>query len=213
VSDDLPPGSLPWLHDLARWVGTWLFVPVYQVRVHHRDRIPATGAVVLVANHSAFVDGPLLFGLLGRRAVFLTKQEMFSGVIGWWLPRIGQLAVRRGEPDRRALTAALDVLRAGGLIGVFPEGTRGAGEVAAVQHGAAWLARTSGAEVLPVVCRGTRRPDGSGRRWRPKVDVLVGEPLTVATGGGRAGLATATEAVRAELAGMVRELDDVRSRT
>jgi 1-acyl-sn-glycerol-3-phosphate acyltransferase len=213
VSADLPPGSLPWLHDLARWVGTWLFLPVYRVRVHHRDRIPPTGPVVLVANHSAFVDGPLLFGLLGRRAVFLTKQEMFSGVVGWWLPRIGQLAVRRGEPDRRALTTAVDVLRAGGLIGVFPEGTRGAGEVAAAQHGAAWLARTAGAEVLPVVCRGTRRPDGSGRRWRPKVDVLVGEPLTVATGGGRAGLATATEAVRAELAGMVRELDDVRSRT
>jgi 1-acyl-sn-glycerol-3-phosphate acyltransferase len=213
VSADLPPGSLPWLHDLARWVGTWLFLPVYRVRVHHRDRIPPTGPVVLVANHSAFVDGPLLFGLLGRRAVFLTKQEMFSGVIGWWLPRIGQLAVRRGEPDRRALTTAVDVLRAGGLIGVFPEGTRGAGEVAAAQHGAAWLARTAGAEVLPVVCRGTHRPDGSGRRWRPKVDVLVGEPLTVATGGGRAGLATATETVRAELAEMVRELDDVRSMT
>jgi 1-acyl-sn-glycerol-3-phosphate acyltransferase len=213
VSADLPPGSLPWLHDLARWVGTWLFLPVYRVRVHHRDRIPPTGPVVLVANHSAFVDGPLLFGLLGRRAVFLTKQEMFSGVVGWWLPRIGQLAVRRGEPDRRALTTAVDVLRAGGLIGVFPEGTRGAGEVAAAQHGAAWLARTAGAEVLPVVCRGTRRPDGSGRRWRPKVDVLVGEPLTVATGGGRAGLATATETVRAELAEMVRELDDVRSMT
>ena len=213
MSADLPPGSLPWLHDLARWVGTWLFLPVYRVRVHHRDRIPPTGPVVLVANHSAFVDGPLLFGLLGRRAVFLTKQEMFSGVVGWWLPRIGQLAVRRGEPDRRALTTAVDVLRAGGLIGVFPEGTRGAGEVAAAQHGAAWLARTAGAEVLPVVCRGTRRPDGSGRRWRPKVDVLVGEPLTVATGGGRAGLATATETVRAELAEMVRELDDVRSMT
>jgi len=213
VSADLPPGSLPWLHDLARWVGTWLFLPVYRVRVHHRDRIPATGPVVLVANHSAFVDGPLLFGLLGRRAVFLTKQEMFSGVIGWWLPRIGQLAVRRGEPDRRALTTAMDVLRAGGLIGVFPEGTRGAGEVTAAQHGAAWLARTTGAEVLPVVCRGTRRPDGSGRRWRPQVDVLVGDPLTVPAGRGRAALATATETVRAELAGMVRELDDVRSRT
>jgi 1-acyl-sn-glycerol-3-phosphate acyltransferase len=213
VSADLPPGSSPLLHDLARWVGTWLFLPIYRVRVHHRDRIPATGPVVLVANHSALVDGPLLFGLLGRRAVFLTKQEMFAGVIGWWLPRIGQLAVRRGEPDRRALTAAVDVLRAGGLIGVFPEGTRGAGEVTAAQHGAAWLARTTGAEVLPVVCRGTRRPDGSGRRWRPQVDVLVGDALTVPSGRGRAGLATATETVRAELAGMVRELDDVRSRT
>jgi 1-acyl-sn-glycerol-3-phosphate acyltransferase len=183
------------------------------MRVHHRDRIPATGPVVLVANHSAFVDGPLLFGLLGRRAVFLTKQEMFAGPIGWWLPRIGQLAVRRGEPDRRPLLVAVDVLRAGGLIGVFPEGTRGSGEVAAAQHGAAWLARTTGAMVAPVVCRGTRRPDGTGRRWRPRVDVLVGEPLTIPSGGGRAGLITATETIRAALAGMVRELDDVRSRT
>jgi 1-acyl-sn-glycerol-3-phosphate acyltransferase len=213
VNADLPPGSWPWLHELARWVGAWLFRPFYRMRVHHRARIPATGPVVLVANHSAFVDGPLLFGLLGRRAVFLTKQEMFVGPIGWWLPRIGQLAVRRGEPDRRPLLVAVDVLRAGGLIGVFPEGTRGSGEVAAAQHGAAWLARTTGAVVVPVVCRGTRRPDGTGRRWRPRVDVLVGEPLTIPSGGGRAGLITATETVRAALAGMVRELDDVRSRT
>ncbi|MEN3266856.1 lysophospholipid acyltransferase family protein [Pseudonocardia sp.] len=213
MNADLPPGSWPWLHELARWVGAWLFRPFYRMRVHHRARIPATGPVVLVANHSAFVDGPLLFGLLGRRAVFLTKQEMFVGPIGWWLPRIGQLAVRRGEPDRRPLLVAVDVLRAGGLIGVFPEGTRGSGEVAAAQHGAAWLARTTGAVVVPVVCRGTRRPDGTGRRWRPRVDVLVGEPLTIPSGGGRAGLITATETVRAALARMVRELDDVRSRT
>lgn len=210
---DLPPGSWPWLHDLARWVGTWLFVPLYRLRVHHPERIPATGPVVLVANHSAFVDGPLLFGLLGRRAVFLVKYEMFRGPVGWALPRIGQLAVRRGEPDRRPLTAAVAVLRAGGLVGVFPEGTRGVGDVAAAQHGAAWLARTSGAQVVPVVFRGTRRPDGAHRRFRPRVDVLVGEPLGIPAGGGRAGLSAATETVRAVMAGMVRELDEVRSNT
>lgn len=210
---DLPPGSWPRLHDLARWVGTWLFRPLYRMRVYHRERVPTTGPVVLVANHSAFVDGPLLFGLFGRRAVFLVKQEMFAGPMGWALPLIGQLAVRRGEPDRRPLMAAVAVLRGGGLVGVFPEGTRGSGEVAAAQHGAAWLARTTGAVVLPVVCRGTRRPDGMGRRWRPRVDVLVGEPLGIPAGGGRGGLPAATETVRAELAGMVRELDEVRSRT
>jgi 1-acyl-sn-glycerol-3-phosphate acyltransferase len=138
---------------------------------------------------------------------------MFTGPAGWGLRRIGQLPVRRGQADRRPLTAAAAVLRAGGLVGVFPEGTRGSGEVAAAQHGAAWLARTSGAQVLPVVCRGTRRPDGARRRWRPRVDIVVGEPLTVAAGGGRAGLAAATETVRAELAGMVRELDELRNRT
>jgi 1-acyl-sn-glycerol-3-phosphate acyltransferase len=212
-SADLPPEAWPWLHDRGRWLASWLFLPFYRVHVHHRERIPARGAVVVVANHSAFVDGPLIFGLLGRRAVFWVKQEMFTGVAGWGLRRIGQLSVRRGSPDRRPLTAALEVLRGGGVVGVFPEGTRGSGEVAAAEHGAAWLARTSGATVLPVVARGTRRPEGSGRRWRPRVDVVVGEPLTIPAGGGRAGLAAATETLRTELAGMVRELDELRSKT
>ena len=206
---DLPPGASPRLHDLARWVGSWCFRPALRVRVHHGERIPPTGPVVLVANHSAFVDGPLLLGLVGRRAVFLTKQEMFRGPLAWLLPRIGQLAVRRGEPDPAPLRAAVGVLRGGGMVGVFPEGTRGAGDVAAVQHGAAWLARAAGAVVLPVVVRGTRR--GPRRRFRPRVDVLVGTPLTVAPGGGRAGLVAATETVRAALAGLVVELDEVRS--
>lgn len=198
------------MHDFARWIGSWCLYPGYRVRVHHLGRVPAGGPVVVVANHSAFVDGPLLFGLLGRRTVFLVKQEMFHGLLAWVLPRIGQVAVRRGTADRRPLTAALDVLRGGGLVAVFPEGTRTAGEVAAAQHGAAWLARTSGAVVLPVVCRGTRRPDGSPWRLRPRVDVLVGEPLTLPAGGGRAVLATATETVRVALTGLIAELDEVR---
>ena len=210
VSTGLPPGSWPRLHDLARWVGTWCFRPAFRVRWHHRERVPSTGPVVLVANHSSLLEGPLLFGMLGRRSVFLVKRELFRGPLGWLLPRIGQLAVRRGEPDRGPLTAAVAVLRAGGLVGIFPEGTRGSGDVAAAQHGAAWLARSTGAVVLPVVCRGTRRPSGVPRRWRPRVDVLVGQPLRVAAGGGRAGLAAATETVRAALAGLVVELDEVR---
>ncbi|CAA9432184.1 MAG: hypothetical protein AVDCRST_MAG66-3377 [uncultured Pseudonocardia sp.] len=60
--------------------------------------------------------------------------------------------------------------------------------------------------------RGTRGP-GRGRRFRPRVDVLIGEPLGVPPGGGRAGLAAATETVRAALADTVSDLDDVRSRT
>jgi 1-acyl-sn-glycerol-3-phosphate acyltransferase len=211
ATSDLPPGTSPRLHDLARWVGSWCFRPVLRVRVHHAERIPATGPVVLVANHTAFVDGPLLLGLIGRRAAFLTKREMFRGPLAWLLRRIGQLAVRRGQPDPAPLRAAVGVLRGGGMIGVFPEGTRGAGDVVAAQHGAAWLARATGAAVLPVVVRGTRRHEALRRRFRPRVDVLVGVPLTVAPGGGRAGLTGATETVRAALAGLVVELDERRS--
>ncbi|MGH3586920.1 MAG: lysophospholipid acyltransferase family protein, partial [Pseudonocardia sp.] len=111
MSPDLPPGAWPWMHDLGRVVATWLFRPFYRLRVHHRERIPAQGPVVVVANHSANVDGPVLFGLLGRRTVFWVKQERFVGLAGWGLRRIGQLPVRRGEADRRPLTAATAVLR------------------------------------------------------------------------------------------------------
>ncbi|MFC4949029.1 lysophospholipid acyltransferase family protein [Pseudonocardia sp. GCM10023141] len=212
-STGLPPGSWTWLHDLCRWLGTWIFVPFFRVRAHGREQMPRSGPVVLVANHSSFADGPVLFGLLGRRLVFLIKREMFTGLLGWTLLRIGQLSVRRGAPDRGPLMAAVAVLRDGGVVGVFPEGTRGSGDVEAAEHGAAWLARTTGAPVVPVVCRGTRRPADRRRRFRPRVDVLVGEPIAVGGAKGRAGLTAATETIRAAMAGLVRELDEVRSRS
>lgn len=210
---ELPAGSWPVLHDIARWVGTWVFRPTYRLYLINVEKVPAKGPVVLVANHSALVDGPLLFGLVRRRAVFLVKQEMFRGALGWFLTRIGQLSIRRGEPDRAPLLAAQRVLRAGGLVAVFPEGTRGVGDATSAQGGAAWLARSTGAVVLPVVCRGTRRPEGSGRRLRPRVDILVGEPFEVTTERGRAGQAAATEQVRTALADLVAQLDGLRGGT
>ncbi|MEJ8282187.1 lysophospholipid acyltransferase family protein [Pseudonocardia spirodelae] len=207
----LPQDALGWLHDLARWIGTWLWAPFYRVRVHHPERIPADGPVVLVANHSAFVDGPLLFGMFGRRVVFLVKAEMFRGPLGPLLRLIGQVPVRRAVVDRRPLTTALAVLRDGGMVAVFPEGTRGSGDVAggvgAARQGAAWLARASSAPLLPVAVRGTRRPDGAGRRFRPRVEVLVGEPLPAPSAPGRDGLAAATTEVATALRTLVRELE------
>lgn len=209
----LPPGSWPWLYSLARWLGTWIFHVPFRLRVHGRERVPRGGPIVLIANHSAFVDGPIVFGALPRRPVFLIKQEMFRGPLGVVLPRIGQLAIRRNVAHREPLLAAVRVLRAGGVVGVFPEGQRGAGDVAAAENGAAWLARMSNAEVLPVACRGTRRPEGGGRRFRPRVDVLIGEPFRLPDRRGRAGLAEATEQLRSALADLVTELDRLRAGT
>ncbi|GAA4865303.1 lysophospholipid acyltransferase family protein [Saccharopolyspora rosea] len=203
----LPEGASPALHRFGQWIGrTFVRLP-FRVRVHGAERIPESGPVVLVSNHSSMLDGPLLFGTLRRPVVFLIKREMFRGALGWFLRRIGQLSVRRGEPDRTPLLAAVRVLRAGGMVGVFPEGTRGAGDVDNAQHGAAWLARTAGARLLPVVCRGTRRPPGRGRRLLPRIDVLFGEPVTLPTAKGRAGLVEATERVRSELVELISELD------
>ena len=210
ADQQVPDGTWPALMDFGRWVARYPFASAFRVRVRGRERVPSTGPLVVVANHSSMVDGPILLGVLPRRVVFLIKQEMFRGIVGYLLRRIGQLSVRRGEPDRTPLLAAVRVLRAGGVVGVFPEGHRGAGDVDNAQHGAAWLARSAGARVLPVATRGTLRPAGSGRRFRPVVDVLVGEPFELTATRGRQGLADATEQVRAALAGTVAELDRLR---
>ncbi|HEX2298632.1 MAG TPA: lysophospholipid acyltransferase family protein, partial [Pseudonocardiaceae bacterium] len=136
--------------------------------------------------------------------------EMFHGPLGWLLPRLGQIAVRRGSGDRAPLHTALGVLRGGGAVVVFPEGTRGEGDVTNAHHGATWLSRAGAATLLPVAIRGTRRPAGRGRRFRPRVDVLVGKPFGPVSGKGRAALAAATDDMRARLAALVTELDDLR---
>jgi 1-acyl-sn-glycerol-3-phosphate acyltransferase len=207
---DLPPGSRPRLYDFARWTVGRILALTVRLRAHGIDRIPASGPVVLVANHSSLLEAPIIGTVLRRRAVFLTKQELFVGPLGWLLRRIGQIPVRRGVPDRTPLLTAVRVLRAGGLIAVFPEGTRGSGDVDEARSGAAWLARSTGAVVLPVACRGSRREAGARRRFRPKVDVLVGTPFPLPALRGKAGLAEATELVRTELAALVTELDRLR---
>lgn len=207
----LPDDALPWLHDLARWIARWHLRPVYRIRVHGRERVPLTGPLVLVANHSSFIEPQLIFGMLPRRSVFLVKAELSRGAVGRALVGIGQLTVRRGTADREPLMAAVRVLRAGGVIGVFPEGTRGSGDVAHAEQGAAWLVRAGDAVVLPVATRGTFRPAGARRRFRPKLDVLVGAPFRLSVQRGRSGLEIATEEIRKHLADLVRELDELRS--
>jgi 1-acyl-sn-glycerol-3-phosphate acyltransferase len=202
----LPAGAVPWVHDFARWIGRWLHRPFFRIRVHHQSRVPADGPVVLVANHSSFIEPQLLFGLVRRRAVFLVKAEFSRGIAGHAFRWIGQIMVRRGVADRGPLMAAVSVLKAGGLIGIFPEGTRGAGDVAHAEQGAAWLVRMTGAVVLPVATRGTYQRRG----YRPKLDILVGEPFGLNVQPGRTGLAAATEEIRKHLANLVRELDELR---
>jgi 1-acyl-sn-glycerol-3-phosphate acyltransferase len=211
VTTNLPAGATPWLHDLARWIGGWLYRPAYRIRITGASRVPKTGPVVLVANHSSLIEPQVIFGMLPRRSVFLVKSELSSGLLGKALTWIGQVWVTRGAPDRTALTTAVRLLREGGLIGVFPEGTRGSGDVTHAEQGAAWLVRSTGAVVLPVATRGTLRPAGSGRRFRPKLDVLVGEPFALEVLRGRAGLTEATERIRIRLADLVRELDEQRA--
>ena len=208
AADPTPADSGPKGMDRGRRIGIALSLGLYRMHIAGMERLPATGAVVVVANHQNFMDGAVLFGALTRRVSFLVKAEAVKGPMGWLLINVGQYALVREVPDREPLLKALAQLKSGGAIGIFPEGTRGAGNVETVFAGAGWLAARSGAAVVPVAIRGTNRPAGrKRRRFRPPVHVLVGDPFPVPQGGGKTAVTAATDAIRVQLAALVASLD------
>ncbi|PLW73850.1 1-acyl-sn-glycerol-3-phosphate acyltransferase, partial [Streptomyces sp. DJ] len=128
---------------------------LWRPRVLGAWKVPASGPVILAVNHSHVVDGPMIIGTSPRPVHFLVKKEAFTGPLDPFLRGIGQIAVDRGSTDRAAVTGALGVLERGGVLGIFPEGTRGQGDFASLRAGLAYFALRSGAPVVPVAVLGT----------------------------------------------------------
>jgi len=178
---------------------------IFRLRVRGLEHLPARGPVLLAGNHTGFLDGPIVFMMLPRPAMFLVKSELYSGPWAKVLSFARQIPVRRGAPDRTALTRALGVLDNGGVLGVFPEGTRGEGKLETIQHGIGYLALRAGCPVVPVLCTGTAEALPKGRllpKWRAPVDIVFGPAFRIEVDGNRRArstVAAAAEQVREHL--------------
>ena len=180
---DLPASSVHHpptrtLHGL-RPVSAWLMRRRWTIEVHGVDRVPASGGVIMAANHVGIVDGPLLAVHAPRPVHALTKNEMFDGRLGRFLRSAGQIPLDRYGADPGAIRSSLRVVRDGGVVGIFPEGTRSTGRLDRFHHGAAYLALVTGAPVVPVTLLGTRAPaDGSSAlpARGTAIDIVFGAP-------------------------------------
>ena len=209
-TDPVPPATNGFNVDLGRTIGVALRTTLYRVRVVGLDNVPPVGAVVFVANHSSGWDGPILFGLLPRRVAFLVKAEMFKGFVGSCLVKFGHYRLDRTTPGPSLLKETLAHLKAGGTIGIFPEGTRGDGAVENIFRGAGWFACRSGARIVPIAIRGTAAGPRTKRRRRPVVDILIGAPFQVPCTAGRASVDQATSEIHSALRELVTRLDECR---
>jgi 1-acyl-sn-glycerol-3-phosphate acyltransferase len=144
------------------------------------EHIPAKGPVLLVANHSSFLDPPLVGGVAPRHLSFMAKAELFKvPLFGALIRGLNARPVRREGADAAALRTALRILQDGGVLLMFPEGTRGPeGSLREPKPGAAMLAVMSGAPVVPVFVQGSGRAWPRGQKLpRPaKVTVTFGRP-------------------------------------
>lgn len=169
-SQDPMPAYRPWLFALLKNTVRGLLAVLCRVRVQGLENIPATGPVLLCVNHISAVDPPAVGAIVGRHVHFMAKQELFS-YLGWLLPSIGAFPVNRDVRDASAVRQALRLLRAGRVVGLFPEGHRQPpGRLGEPRPGSGSLIAHAGGAVVPVAIRGPWRLFG-------RVDMRFGEPL------------------------------------
>lgn len=162
------------IYRASKALGLAVLSGVFRWEPAGQDNIPSSGPVIICSNHISWWD-PVAIGCACPRNVrFMAKEELFRDkVFGSYLRALGAFPVRRGKPDRVALRTALGILSEGGVLGMFPEGTRSrTGELGKPEPGAAVIAIKSGAPVVPAAIVGVYRAGG-------RVKVRFGKPFLV----------------------------------
>lgn len=152
----------------------------WEIRERGQGYIPEEGPVIIASNHTGWLDGPLMFIKVPRKVHALVKEEEFEGRTGHLLSFISQIRVARSRVDTGAMRRAASALAASQAIGIFPEGTRGDGELTTIKHGIAYLALVSGAPIVPLVMFGTREQGADASSRPPKgarIDMVYGRPF------------------------------------
>jgi len=155
-----------------------ILVNVHTIGFEHR---PAQGPYIIVANHLAFWDAPILYALIGgpQLSGWAAEKYRFNPIWGTILRMGSGIFIQRGQVDRDALGGAVDWLKQGKVFALAPEGTRTkTGGLARGKGGVAYIAQQSGAPIVPMAHFGTERVvQGWLRLRRPIVTVRMGPPF------------------------------------
>jgi 1-acyl-sn-glycerol-3-phosphate acyltransferase len=180
------------LHERARRKGVnrafyWLIRAVFQPFFHvyfrmqriGREHFPASGPVIIAANHRSFLDPFVIATMVRRPMYYVAKKELFSNRLqSWVLSNLGAFPVDRGAGDADTIRTAKELLERGEIVLIFAEGTRvRPGPLGRPKKGVGRLALETGAPVVPVAVIGT---EAVRRGWRIRphhVRIRAGRPL------------------------------------
>jgi len=146
----------------------WLLVKIFwRVEIKGIDNIPKNGGLVLASNHVSYLD-PIILGIsIKRKIYFIAKKEVFNNIFGSLLLRnLNAFPVDRGKTDIVAFKRAINILKEGKILGIFPEGTRSSnGVLQELKIGVLKIAKKAGVPILPVGIIGTHKIYPQGKKF------------------------------------------------
>jgi 1-acyl-sn-glycerol-3-phosphate acyltransferase len=186
-SNRLKPYISPWLSAIVYWFGKFVFLPYYfrSVAVEGQENMPREGPVILAPMHRSRWDAFMVPNVGGRLAVgrevhFMVTTDEMKGIQGWVIRRMGGFPVDTRRPSRDSIRCAIDLLREGKVMAVFPEGNIFKdGTVHPLKAGLSRMAlqaAQSGKRNIKVVPIGLHY-DNADVPWGTRATIWVGTPL------------------------------------
>lgn len=193
-----------WFWVSLRSAARFVFFLILNVKLIGRKNIPKNGPCIIASNHLHWTDVPLVPAYLSRQVVYLAKEELFMGRIGWLVRLLGAIPVKRGEADRQLLRASDELLKRGKVLVIFPEGHRSDNHQLIPAHaGMGVIALRAGVPVVPVAVCGTEHVF---KKFRPRITISYGEPVILKPKGAKItkeDIQGATETIMRHIAAML----------
>ena len=151
-----------WHYSIAKFVVGAVLRAATGWEVKGREQIPPTGGLVVASNHISFWDPPLIGAVLPREVHFLAKEELFANpVFGALIRSYNAIPIRRGMVDLSGMARAVETLRRGEALLLFPEGTRMRdGRLHPARPGVGMMAVNADVPIVPCYISGSSRPRG-----------------------------------------------------
>ncbi|HNB51413.1 MAG TPA: lysophospholipid acyltransferase family protein [Anaerolineales bacterium] len=171
------------VRDRLRQVLFFLFRTLTRLEIVGEENIPESGGCLLALNHLSRLDAPLVFSILKRKdSTGLVADKYKNYPIFNWIVETAQgIWLDRDNPDFGALRAAVKFLRAGGVIGIAPEGTRSSTQsLMQPKAGVAFLAVKANVPIVPIAIMGTEKTIHNLLRLRRSpIRIQFGQPFTL----------------------------------
>ena len=158
-----------------------LFLTYFRGKVYGQENIPKGKPVIVISNHSSYLDPPLISSCMNRPVAFMAKEELFKiPLLAQAIRLCGAYPVKRETGDRGAIKSAINALKNGGLVGIFLQGTRTKdGSIDKPKLGAAMIANRTQALLLPISLWGTHEilKKGSFFPISVPLTIRIGKPV------------------------------------
>ena len=163
------------LYKICKCIYKVLLKILYRPKVYGKESIPKEGSLILAGNHIMAVDPTLVMSSTNRIVHYMAKEELFKGFHGWLFKKIGLIKIDREKSNVAAILKAEEILKEGGTIGIFPEGTRNktSNELLKFKLGTVKMAKETGAKIQPFAIR------GQYKLLKKSVELEFGKPIDI----------------------------------